>query len=377
MNLRARSIAIIRTHQDASGAYVASPTFPDYRYCWFRDGAFIACAMDLAGQHESAHRFHDWAARTILRHADKAEQAIEKAGRGEPLGENYLHARYTLQGREGAREWPNFQLDGLGTWLWALAEHRRRTSEPLRPEWETAAQLVARYLAALWSHPCYDLWEEYPQYVHPYTLAAIYAGLRAAQMTTDHRPPTAANALPAADVTDEIRRFVLEHGVQGGHLVKHITSEREEAAAAGSQPSVDVDASLLGLATPYRLLAPDDPLMRATVARIEADLHRPGGGVHRYLGDTYYGGGEWVLLTAWLGWYYAEVEEWERAWELLRWVEAQADADGYLPEQVPGHLLAPEHYAEWEARRGPVAKPLLWSHAMYLILYYSCAPRAW
>jgi len=114
--------------------------------------------------------------------------------------------------------------------------------------------------------------------------------------------------------------------------------------------------------------------MQATIAQIEAHLRRPGGGVYRYLGDTYYGGGEWVLLAAWLGWYYTEVGEEERASELLNWVEAQADDEGHLPEQVSTHLLATDRYAEWEARWGPVAKPLLWSHAMYLILHRALEP---
>jgi len=47
-------------------------------------------------------------------------------------------------------------------------------------------------------------------------------------------------------------------------------------------------------------------------AKIEADL-RQGGGVHRYATDTYYGGGEWVLLTAWLGWYYTKIGANEKA----------------------------------------------------------------
>jgi len=123
------------------------------------------------------------------------------------------------------------------------------------------------------------------------------------------------------------------------------------------------------VATPYGLLSPTDPVMQATLIQIEADLHRPGGGVYRYLGDIYYGGGEWVLLAAWLGWHYALNGEVERARELLHWVEAQADADGNLPEQVSTHLLAPNRYAEWKMRWGVVAKPLLWSHAMYLLLY--------
>ena len=148
---------------------------------------------------------------------------------------------------------------------------------------------------------------------------------------------------------------MLEHGVSAGHLVKFVGSEV-------------VDASLVGVATPYRLLAPDDPVMEATVVCIEADLHHPGGGVHRYATDTYYGGGEWLLLTAWLGWYYAEVREFERARELLSWVEAQADEEGNLPEQIPHSLNDPAQYQTWRDKWGDIAKPLLWAHAKYLIL---------
>lgn len=377
-----RSIEVILSHQAPTGAYPASPTFPVYRYSWFRDGAFIAYAMDVVGEHESARRFHDWAARTILRYAEVAERAIQKAIRGEPLGADYIHTRYTLDGQESSDEWPNFQLDGLGTWLWALYEHVQRTKTSPPSEWHAAAALTARYLAALWTFPCYDLWEEHPQYLHPYTLSAIYAGLRAAgKLIPEGRRPLSTGGRPPSAIAHEIRDFVLRYGVQNGHLVKHITppgkrgaeeaGARENLTGAAEQSSSgdDVDASLIGIATPYRLLVPDDPIMQATVARIETDLHCPGGGVHRYLDDTYYGGGEWVLLTAWLGWYYAELGDKTRAAELLRWVEAQADSRGDLPEQVSAHLLAPDYYAEWEARWGPVAKPLLWSHAMYLILH--------
>ena len=47
------SLTVIAGNQAASGAYPASPTFPVYRYCWFRDGAFIADAMSRAGRVES------------------------------------------------------------------------------------------------------------------------------------------------------------------------------------------------------------------------------------------------------------------------------------------------------------------------------------
>jgi GH15 family glucan-1,4-alpha-glucosidase len=102
------------------------------------------------------------------------------------------------------------------------------------------------------------------------------------------------------------------------------------------------------------------------VAEIEDRLVR--GGVHRYATDTYYGGGEWLLLAGLLGWHYAEVGRTDDAWAKLCWMAAQARPGGELPEQVAAHLLAPEREQEWIDRWGPSACPLLWSHAMYVTL---------
>ncbi len=364
IDLRRRSVEIMARYQSPSGAYVACPNFPTYNYCWYRDGAYCAYAMDLAGQHDSAARFHAWAARAVCARAAVVERAVLKARRGEPLsGADCLHTRYTLDGGEAsAEEWPNFQLDGFGTWLWALGEHRRlaRRSE-LDGDLLPAAELVARYLAALWMRACFDCWEEYAEHVHPHTLAAIYGGLRA---HSEYAGRDHGAALEA------IRGFLDRQGVSNGHFVKF----------AGT---TDVDASLLALAVPYGVYALDDPRIESTVARIEADLRR-GGGVHRYAADTYYGGGEWVLLTAWLGWYYARRGERDRAAEALRWVEAQADERGWLPEQVPANLNDPAYLEPWRARWGQAASPLLWSHAMYVVLHRAAgeegqttpAPRA-
>ena len=121
--------------------------------------------------------------------------------------------------------------------------------------------------------------------------------------------------------------------------------------------------------------ATDDRFVR-TLAKIEKDIRHPGGGVYRYAADTYYGGGEWLLLAAWLGWVYLELGRIGEAQTLLSWVEAQANSQGELPEQVSHHMLDSSHYAEWEHRWGTVACPLLWSHAMYLILEAKLGNRA-
>jgi hypothetical protein len=39
-----------------------------------------------------------------------------------------------------------------------------------------------------------------------------------------------------------------------------------------------------------------------------------------------------------------------------------------LPEQVPQTLNNEAYYQPWVERWGKIAQPLLWSHAMYLLL---------
>jgi GH15 family glucan-1,4-alpha-glucosidase len=97
-------------------------------------------------------------------------------------------------------------------------------------------------------------------------------------------------------------------------------------------------------------------------------LYRPEGGVYRYRADVYYGGGEWILLTAWLAIHNLRLGKRDLAILMMSWIEDQADAHGNFPEQVSDHVLAPAHFEPWVQKWGPVAKPLLWSHAMYLIL---------
>ncbi len=363
-----RSLAVILENQQPGGAYLACPTMPDYQFSWFRDGAYIAYALTIDGQTggvshdgsmaaqiESARAFHDWCASVINSRAEGLERCIERAGRGEPiLPADVLNARYQANGEAGPDGWPEFQLDGPGTWLWSLREYVDRAHmQPLPLAWERAIILTARYLAALWHMPCYDCWEERGTHLHISTLGAIYAGLQAAQ-----------RMVPSLDVgatARAIREFVLNQGLTpGGELAKSVGLDM-------------VDANLISVAVPHGLLKPDDPIMQRTIARIERELHAPASGVYRHREDVYYGGGVWVLLALWLAWYYLEVGDGHRAEQLVAWAEDQADDEGNLPEQANSPMLAPAFYDEWVERRGPIAQPLLWSHAKYMIVHRGLA----
>ena len=346
--LARRSIDVLKRGQASSGALVASPAFPVYRYAWLRDGAFCAHALDLVGERPAAAAFHRWAARSIEAHRDLVESAIARVDDGQaPPSETMLPARYTLDGtlEEASDEpWPNFQVDGYGSWLWALRQHV--TGRGISDEQASAVTLVARYLQATWRLKCFNCWEELDGGEHASTLAAVVAGLAAA-----------ADLLGDAAYADEaerVRAQLLGRFVAGGRFRREPADDR-------------LDGSLLWLAVPFGVLPLDDARVTATVEAVRCDLTGPQGGVYRYRGDTYYGGGEWLLLTSSLAWHDALTGN-RDGWETAQsWVRQQAGANGDLPEQVSEFVQEPEMLQPWLTRWGPIATPLLWSHAMFLI----------
>lgn len=302
--------------------------------------------MDLVGEADSAAAFHRWAARTVLSHRTSISDLVRRGEAGEPLGEHdFLPARFSVDGEWQQDGWPNFQLDGYGHWLWSLGQHLRLSGDRVDDEIHDAAELIAGYLATFWQEPCYDAWEEYRSQLHTSTLASIYGGLASLGDTL----------LPSMQpVAQAVRDVILTECVKDGRFVKHIENPA-------------VDASLLWVSQPFGVVVNDHPVMRATVQEIERIL-APSGGVKRYAADTFYGGGEWLLLTAWLGWHHVRVGNLERARLCLDWIESHRAADGSLPEQVKGESSNERFLNYWTRRWGPPAKPLLWSHAMALTL---------
>jgi len=263
VSLVEESIRRLLRGQHPSGAFVASPDFPTYRYAWLRDGTFCAYALDRWGQHAAAEGFHRWVGQTVRRRRQDIRQLLEqrRAGlSGDPR--LFPPARYTLEGELVGDDWPNLQLDGYGTWLWGLREHTLRSGDSRA--WDEAADAVALctdYLEAFWDRPCYDCWEERGELVPPSTLACLYGGLDAVAAMTGR--------VTARQVAEAIHRLVMVRGVQDGHLIKSLGDPQ-------------VDASLLWAAVPFGLVDPDGQLARQTARRIQEELST-GCGVRRYV----------------------------------------------------------------------------------------------
>ena len=343
-----RSVEVLLRGQFASGALIAAPSYPTYRYAWLRDGAFCAHALDAVGEREAASAWHAFARSSVEAHRGLVERAIAGVlNRVELPPDAFPPARYTLDGGlepHGDEPWPNFQVDGYGLWLWALEQHVGGAG--VDRELAATVELVARYLDATWPLPCFSCWEELDGGAHGATYGAVAAGLdAAAHLLEDDRWSSAA---------ERVRRALLDRFVAGGSFIRGPEDSR-------------LDGSLLWLGVPLGVLREDDPLIAATVAAIERDLVGQGGGVYRYLGDTYYGGGQWLLLTSSLAWHHAALVV-SIARSRPRSGSARRRSEhGDLTEQVTGHAQEPGMIAPWVERWGSVATPLLWSHAMYLL----------
>ena len=351
------SVSCIKRFQSPNGAYEASPYFSAYKgYCWLRDGSFIAHAMSVIGENESATAFFRWCCATILKHRSLFRDAINQARTGITPNINHMPpTRFLLGGNIAQDGWENFQLDGYGTWIWAALNHAKRHGCDISPL-EAALSLTVEYICAAWNLPCYDWWEEHCEQRHVSTLGCLAAGLRAA-LTANFLTPTLAEE--AQEALTSITHSIYTAGVHGGHLTKWLGTE-------------DIDASLAALIAPLGIINPQSDLATGTISAIENQLCIAGG-VHRFRNDKYYGGGQWPLLSCYLGLAHCAQQNYARAAELLHWACSTAHAQLDLPEQVDWHLLDAAHRPYWVQRWGEVATPLLWSHAMVLLLNHSLA----
>lgn len=367
-----KSIQIILENQDPSGSFPASPSFPRFRFCWPRDGIFTAFGALAGGHPESARRFLLWMNQTLLKHKEMVNSLKNKIGSGIPLSESdFLPARFTMDGSlettvpgdipfyyvkwpdiyslsdvDSKNSWPNFQTDCYGAWLWGICHYVKTTGDyKILEECSESIYLTIEYLKLTWEMPCYDPWEEYGQERSIGTLGSIAGGLIA--INEFKNDPEITNWI------EKIRSILRDAASSCDFLPKYIGS-------------TDIDGSSLWLFIPYRVFSLNDPLTLATVRQVEQQLLS--GGVKRYRKDVYYGGGEWIVLTCWLSWYYTAAGKYAKADELLKWCEEHTESDGLFPEQIFDHLNYPDIKDEWEMKWWPESPaPLLWSHAMYIV----------
>ena len=302
-----RSVEVIRDGQAPSGAYVASPTFPPYRFSWLRDGSFIADAMSRGRR--------DRERRGVLRLG--RARASSRAS-SDPRPAHRTRATRSTARTSRSSEWPNLQHDGFGLWLWALPRTRRRHDVDLE-RWarRPTSPLVPRPRA--WREPCTDWWEE-REGVHAATLACVWAGL-------------AAWSDAAADDVARLHRRLDDARLDASLL---------RARPAAGPPRRAVALRAARQPRRRRTSPPGRHLLRRR--RVAA-----ADGAPRL--DARPPGDRSDARTA------------------LEWVAAHATAEAVSARAVAGSpARAGGRGATGSAKWGPPPCPLLWSHAMFLTL---------
>lgn len=369
VDLYKRSLLVIRTQIDNHGAILAANDTDylkfnrdHYSYLWPRDGALVAYSLDLAGYREITKRFFQFCSRII----GNLPYFLHKYSPDGTLASSW-HP-WLLNNRSQIP----IQEDETGLVLWALNHHYEtyRDIEFLDECYHNFVRKCADFMVEFREPvtklpaPSYDLWEERIG-ISTHTVAAVFGGLvAAAKMATvlgnsqeARRFKTAAEEIEAASVrylfSPERNRFLRMITVQpSGEIVKDDT----------------VESSLYGVFA-FGMLSADDDRVRTTMEAVRDRLwvDTEIGGLARYEDDHYHQvsqdiasvpGNPWVVSTLWLGDYYVasarDLDDLDRAKDILRWAVARKSPSGLLAEQYNPYTSEPLSVS-----------PLTWSHASF------------
>jgi GH15 family glucan-1,4-alpha-glucosidase len=372
-----RSLLTVRTLTDNSGAVIAATDWDvasnireNYSYCWTRDGALVANAMQRAGYEPPSTDFFGFCLRVLER--EGRPYFMHKYNPDETVASTWL----PRIAPDGELRLP-IQEDETALVLWSLWEHYarfRQITHALREQVYRmvfpCADWICEFRSESLPKPSYDLWEERFG-VHLYTAAAVYGALRAAR---DFAAVFAEESRLARyrQASDEVRDAIASRfwNEERGHLLRMLSVGPDGKLGTDSPDCFVVDSAATA-AFQFGVLRADDPRLVATMEKIKAKLwvNTDVGGIARYERDTYQQvehvdfarvpGNPWFICTLWLAdWMIARARsrtELAAARELLMWVAKRALPSGLLAEQVDPYSGAPLSVS-----------PLTWSHATFI-----------
>ncbi len=273
-----RSLLVLRGLTNAdTGGIVAAPTagLPedpggernwDYRYCWLRDSALTLEALLLHGRTEVALHWRSWLLRAVAGDPEDL-QIMYGVGGERSLPERtldhlpgYLDSRPVRVGNAAVVQ---FQADVVGEVLIALGKLRDAGIEDDDFSWPLQRNMLD-YVMRHADRRDQGLWEmrgdpHYFTHSRVMMWAGLDCGIRA---VTDHGLDGPVREWTS--LRDSLREEILTKGVtpEGGYFTQ-------------SYDNTEVDASLLQIPQ-TGFLSYDDPIMLATVERIEHDLLQQG-----------------------------------------------------------------------------------------------------
>ncbi len=367
-----KSLLILRTHVDNTGAIIASGDSEmlqygrdNYGYVWPRDAAFVSIALDKAGYPEVSRKFFEFSNVVI-----SEEGFYYHKYRSDKSTGSSWHPWIV----NGIRQLP-IQEDETAIVLIALWEHYKSSKdlEFIENIYNSLINKAASFMLGFRNEsnlpfPSYDIWEmKYG--IHTYTTASVYGALTAAAnfaRLLGKKKDEELFAEGALEVKKACEELLFNE--KTGYFYKLI--DFKEGKILHDEA---VDASSFYGMFRFGVLDLNDERLKKSYLTFKSRLSclEGVGGFARFEGDKYYQassgtpGNSWLITALWIAQYLiakAKREaDFEEAKKWINWAADRALPSGILSEQVnpaTGEQIS--------------AAPLSWSHAEFVttIIYY-------
>ena len=350
-NIYRRSILLFPLLMNqTTGGIIAAPEIDEnltqcgrYAYCWPRDAVFITRALDILKMTKETEKFYSVFCKMTQSKNGMWEQRFYTDGKLAPC-------------------W-GYQIDETASVVYGIYNHYEHTKnakflkDTLRMS-ESAIKFLKKYVKNVLDgkeeeYKSYDLWEE-NEGIHTYSLATIFSSFDAMiKIYEIVKPEFEKNRLKIEKIEKELqilRKYLVEIK---NYILKNLYDNNKKTFVRNKDQKMDI--SLLGLVTPFKVIAPKEKKMLNTLERIELTLRTYTGGYLRYEGDNYAGGNPWVIANLWMAEYCLEAGNKKKARECFEFVVKTATEHGYLAEQIDNSTMQ----AKWVIGLG-------WSHAMFI-----------
>jgi len=343
----------------ANGGFLASPTYKPYQKVWLRDHSFVTLSLMEHGV--NVDKEICWLTTLLKLESEKVRIIIEKDKGSPDFLNQELHprARYSPDFKKYNDPWSERQYDGIALAYATVLKYENMKNERILGE--ELKLLYDNYFFKVFNTPCADLWEMHEEYIHAYTLGAIYYALNIRKEQVKHN-------------------FLLN--VKYSNFLETLHSEIFKFEKNGvclkmkktlSDEPFGLDASCLLLFTLFDVIK-DIDFLETTLKKIYDELSPDGIGLRRFIinseKDTYFGGGVWFILNFWAAEAFMKLKNKKRAQELLQYRFRFP-----LPEQIiDDHLIFSKKGKKFWIEKsklendgipGP-AEPLTWSNSEFL-----------
>lgn len=336
-----------------------------YAYCWPRDAVTISQALDMVGMYKDADNFYNIFLRKTQSKNGMWEQRFYTDGRLAPcwgyqidetasvivgLYQHFKIKEFRLKERD-----IDFLKDNLNMCENAIEFLKNYIDNLLNDKgMEENLQTKYSYLdrSQIYKHVSYDLWEM-NEGIHLYSLSAIYAAFDAmGKIYAELQKSIKKFKIPKeTEKLEEYKEIIKKY------ILENLYDEKQNILKRNTKDS-NMDISIMGAVTPFRVFEPNDKIIQNTVQKINLTLRTYTGGYLRFENDGYIGGkNPWVISTMWMYIYYRLIGAKANSEECLKFVIDTATPLGLLAEQVDNE----EMKSKWVIGLG-------WSHAMFILV---------